>query len=38
MSDKAFKNMGYKNASGFVVPCCDDSGYRVRLVCSLLTA
>lgn len=38
MSDEAFKNMGYKNASGFVVPCCDESGYRVRPARSLLTA
>ena len=31
MTQKAFENIGYKNATGQRIPCCDEEGYNVRV-------
>lgn len=31
MSNEAFEHLGYVNATGHRVPCCDEAGYSVSL-------
>lgn len=31
MPEKVFRNMGYRNDTGFVIPCCDEWGYKVEV-------
>ena len=31
MPERTYKNMGYRNATGFLIPCCDEAGVKVFL-------
>ena len=35
MPERTYKNMGYRNATGFLIPCCDEAG--VKVLVSILT-